>query len=208
MVTLGGWLFADLLLVLMMVFLAAGSQTSLPLTPTPSPTLTPTATPTRTPTPTPTVTPPPTATSTPLPTPTPVCARRLGNEVITITVRPNSGGVMGGVPSAGEELRRQFRAALLEAVERSKMYQANPRWFQNESGELVYGRIEVGVMLTYGATLNQDRGARGIQYARAANEVLLASEPPLRDAAARPYLSYADSLDDLEFQLFLYIPGC
>ena len=88
-VLIGGWVFADLLLALAMLFFAVNTRGTLPppppppptgtptvtMTSTATPTTTPTATPTRTPTATPvptqTRTPAPTATATPTPTPVP-----------------------------------------------------------------------------------------------------------------------------------------
>lgn len=67
-VSLAGWVFADLLLALAMIFLVVNSKVSSQGQAAPTPTWTATAT--RTATPTATVTPTPTATRTPEPTPT------------------------------------------------------------------------------------------------------------------------------------------
>ena len=82
---IAGWLFADLVLVLALVFVAVSwgddeadavapvaTPTPIP-TPTPPPTPAPTPTPTLTPAPTPAPTPSPTPTAAPTPTPAPSC---------------------------------------------------------------------------------------------------------------------------------------
>ncbi len=77
MTLLSGWLFADLLLGLAMLFLVASPGAPAVPTPTPTPTLTPTSTPTPRPTSTltPTLTPTPTSTPTEVIPPTPVPTR-------------------------------------------------------------------------------------------------------------------------------------
>jgi len=98
--SIGGWLFADLMLALTLIFLASSTQASPPpaVTPMPSPsptlTLTPTLTlvPSMTPTPTPTPTGTPTSSLTPTPTntpvpsatPTPVCDKTLEEQPIDV----------------------------------------------------------------------------------------------------------------------------
>jgi len=103
-VWLSGWLFADLLLGLMVVFL--GSTPSVdPVLLLPSPTATFTATPTHTATPTPTATATATPTLTPTPTATPTpCA---------VTVSPDKfskrlAGGPGGTDTPSELLRAEF----------------------------------------------------------------------------------------------------
>ena len=94
--SIAGWLFADLMLALTLIFLASSTQASPPPTvttvpsPTPTPTVTPTLTPvpsrTLTPTGTPTssLTPSPTRTLVPSPTPTRVCDKTLEEQPIDV----------------------------------------------------------------------------------------------------------------------------
>ncbi len=82
-----GWLFADLLLVLAMLFLASSTVAR----PVPSPSPTPTPTPSPTPAPTRTFAgkPTPTATATPTPTPTPDCRNTVVLKKNELTVPPS-----------------------------------------------------------------------------------------------------------------------
>lgn len=107
-VGINAWLFADVLLGLMILFLVStpgvpvaallGPQTPTATpTATPTPTPTPTATPTATPTLTPTVTPTPTATPTVTPTPTPLpCQTTVTLNEKDFSVPP---ATAGGIPS-------------------------------------------------------------------------------------------------------------
>lgn len=81
---LSGWLFADLLLGLTMIFLVAAPPNKITPprpTPTPTATVTPTWTPVPPPTATSTPTPPPTATPTIIPSPTPVVLEQESEEI-------------------------------------------------------------------------------------------------------------------------------
>jgi cytoskeletal protein RodZ len=123
-VSLSGWVLADVLLGLLLVFLVS-VRGAAPPTPTPTPTarstgiaaaVSPTATPTATPTVTPTATATATATPTPTPTPTPTatatatatpkpCAptARLEDEEVTAAAGP------GGSDPTQAELRAKFQ---------------------------------------------------------------------------------------------------
>lgn len=84
---IAGWLFADLMLVLALVFVVVGrgddEAEAVAPTVTPTVTATATATPTATPTPTPTPTPTATPTATPTPTPTPTATPTPVNECVS-----------------------------------------------------------------------------------------------------------------------------
>jgi biopolymer transport protein ExbD len=89
-----GWLFADLLLALAMLFLVANTIT----TPRPTPTPTPTTRPKPTPTPTPT----------PRPTPTPILRLETKPQRITITV--DSQGLIANSSTAVADVKQKIQA--------------------------------------------------------------------------------------------------
>jgi len=120
--SLGGWLFADLMLALMVLFLASNTVSGVPMpiptsTPTASDTNTPTSTPTATPLPgraptfTPTATASATATSTATATATASATRTPVPCQLTLVLRKHaltvSGSPDGSGPSASQ-LRRAF----------------------------------------------------------------------------------------------------
>jgi|GEM_PF-402661 hypothetical protein len=146
---LAGWLFADLLLGLAMLFIT--SMVGLPI-PTPSPTLppgvTPTATLTRTPTPTLTRT--PTATMTPAgsgpgnapATPTPAFGLNSTPFLVTLRVDPNLMPAMMANPnsSAASTVRNQLGQQIRECFQKFD------------------GRTEAGMVLTFGGSPNLTYG--------------------------------------------------
>ena len=132
---LSGWLFADLLLGLMMIFLVAAPPAELPPLPT-----TPTAT--ATPTNTPTLTPTPTLTATPTNTPVP-------------TVAPT--------PAPRIVLSREPRRYLFENINVAVLLSRNSQARQNERDRLIaeiksklqplQGK-QAGIVLTFGRLSN------------------------------------------------------
>jgi hypothetical protein len=144
-----GWLFADLLLGLAMLYFAVGTSAAPPIPP-------PTPTPTATPLPVPTATPGPTDTPvpTPTPTPTPVPPARtcLDQQVVRRTVRFNAGAL--DAPTTRDAALTDLQNALAAAF----------------APEIAAGRA-AGVVLTFGGA----RGVtpeRGNQYAAYVNRAL------------------------------------
>lgn len=120
-VTLGGWLFADLLLALSLIFLAAipgapkgalAALGSIPTSPTRQGPPSQTSTPTATPSPTPTLSPTPRPTRTPTPTVTPTATAACVSTVLltknTYDVANDNADVSPSIPSV-EHLRNAFR---------------------------------------------------------------------------------------------------
>lgn len=103
---LGGWLFADLLLGALIIFMVSMPGFSEAVTPEPMPTLTPTATPAATETPTPEPNPEETPTATP--TPRPPCLITIAQEK-HVRELPANRGAGGPVPTV-----EQFRAIAQE----------------------------------------------------------------------------------------------
>src|SRR5947209_782920 len=100
-VLLSGWLFADLLLALVVIFLAANTVGVKPQPiPTPTPTPTPTATATPTPTPTPTAI-----------TPTPLPRLELSKNRVIVSIDAN--GLLNNTPGAINDLKQKIRAQAL-----------------------------------------------------------------------------------------------
>lgn len=124
-VSVAGWLFADLLLGLSMIFLVSNTQ-SAPLTPTPTVTSAPTTagtlvpwlTLTPTPTPAATLTPTPTPTPTPTLTPTPIPPPSLNRYPVSHLIRADPAALLTGNASAKsaeinriqEQIRQLFGA--------------------------------------------------------------------------------------------------
>lgn len=162
-VMLSGWLFADLLLGLMVIFLIAspGGQKLLPtptptLTPTQTPTTTPTLIPTWTPTQTPTATPTQTPTATPTPTPTRP-PRAIAQNPVKFSFTTDADALLRG--DAGERERLQ------------RIVQSN---FKDSN---VLDR-HAGVVLTFGVART---GSEGEALARAFNQVLQEALPNVFD---------------------------
>ena len=201
---LGGWLFADLMLALALIFLAATTAGSVPPTPgptesqAPSATSTPTPlltmTPTLAPTLTPTVT--PTTTPTPTSTPTPACLPVLSPQAVQIRLVIAATDLLGQEPAAREDVRHLVREALIqELVARGE-------------GE-TYEAARVGLVLTFGAATRTDIG-RGIEIARRVNDVL-EQEPPFRGVVRRDYfreITADRGPDEIELELFLFARAC
>ncbi len=212
-VALAGWIFADLMLGLAVLFFAANTVGSLPPSPTPLPPPTPTATPipTATPTPSPTMapsptpspTPPPTPSPTPsptpppTPTPTPVCLPVISPDALAFTLTVDSQGLLRRDASAEDQLRQAFRAELSRALA------------ARQKGE-AYEAVQIGVILTFGSSPLGDN-SRGVNVARRVNDVLFA-EPLFRSAGRRDYLRFVDgggrTLDTVEIEVFLYVRSC
>lgn len=121
---LSGWLFADLLLGLMIIFLVSTPGSPPVPTPTVTPSPTPTSTPTVTPSPSPlpTVTPSPTPTSsptvtpspTPLPTitPSPLPILSLNQQPEKFEFRADVSGLLNGNPTELDRLRQEIRGTM------------------------------------------------------------------------------------------------
>lgn len=207
---LGGWLFADLLLALSLVFLVSITGTPEPTptpTPIPVPSDTPSPTPSRTPTatssPTPTMTPTATPTARPAivetatPAPEPVCVSALSPQPISFVLRVDSAGLLARSSGAQSQLREAFVRAINRALE------------ERDEGH-TYDNIQVGIVITFGGSPEGDRSYRGVTVAGRVNDVLL-REDPLRNAARRDYLKFARTeagLNDVEIELFLLTTRC
>jgi hypothetical protein len=96
-VLLSGWLFADLLLALAVIFLTSTNVIAVRPIPTPTPTVTPSPTPIPSPTPTPTV----------VPTAAPQPRLELNKHRLQLTV--DSNGLLNDSPSAIANLQQQVR---------------------------------------------------------------------------------------------------
>jgi hypothetical protein len=132
-VALAGWLFADLLLGLAMLFFVfntVGTLEAAQPTPTPTPTTTPTTTPTSTPTATPTPTSRPTATATPTPYATPTPSTVLEREPVTISTRVDAVLLLRGDSAETARLRAELNRLLGQYV----------------------GRRRAGIVLTFGGS--------------------------------------------------------
>lgn len=168
---LSGWLFADLLLGIAMLFLASTPGAPLRLTPvptvTPTPTATPTATATTTPAPTntpsatltPTATPTLTPTSTPTLTPTPAQvldqqAFKMGGEASddAALFKVDADKLLRGNAAAREQERERIRAYLHLIF------------------DPLVGKRKAGFVLTFGTSPD---GAEGNQLALEVNKLLI-----------------------------------
>lgn len=212
-VALAGWLFADLMLGLAVLFFAANTVGT-PPTPTPIPTATAvptatatlvptatataTATPTRTPTPRlPTPTPTPTVTPTATATPTPVCLPVISPDALLLTLTVDSNGLLSpNNQAARDQAREVFRAELSRVLD------------ERGKGE-TYDTVQIGVILTFGTSPIGDN-SRGVNVARALNDALFV-EPPFRNAGRRDYLHFVSggrTLNTVEIEIFLYVRSC
>jgi hypothetical protein len=192
---LSGWLFADLLLGLAVVFLVAlpgGNIKPVVVPPTPTATHTPTSTATNTPsplptstptyTPTPTLTQTPTATATPIPTATPKPDLVLSQQSITFVLRADADKLLRGDPGEKQRLLASLKSQV-----------AN------------YHNKKAGIVLTFGASSRADDGKA---LARAANALL--DDPSVSDifssAVKREYidLSTGKRRGDIELEVFFF----
>lgn len=176
---LSGWLFADLLLGIAMLFLA--STPGAPLRITPVPTVTPTLT--STPTATATTTPTATATTTPAPTKTPSAAL---TPTATPTLTPTSTPTL--TPTPAQVLDQQaFRMgseasddAALFKVDADKLLKGNAAAREQERERIraylhgvfdpLVGKRKAGFVLTFGTSPD---GAEGNQLALEVNKLLI-----------------------------------
>ena len=196
---LAGWLFADLMLGIGMLFLISSTTATGPLvikTPTPLLTVTLVAhgtvlpveslTATFTPSPTPTATLTPTATATPTPTlmPTaePPTALRDASTSITITV--DAPGLLAGYPDAQQ--------ALLNTLRR-----------QENLGDWKDSRA--GMVLTFGGTTDASYGSMVAEKVNALLPQVFPDRPRLfKDARMKNYLDYQVSVGTVVFEIWFY----
>lgn len=197
---LSGWLFADLLLGLMVVFLIASPGGEAAPTPTPTPTITPTntRTPTNTPSPTETYTPTPTHTPTetytPVPTSTSLPIVVLAQDPITITLHVEryitrfdavARKIVVDIPG---DVKDRLRSEIKNHLQQYK----NPRG---------------GMVLTFGAEPGTETRGVGTGLAHSINE-LLVSDSELsaifRDARTRDYHDQGRPKGIVEMNIFLY----
>lgn len=131
------------------------------------------------------------------PTPAPACLPTLSTDVIQFRLTVDSNGLLQNTPAAQEGLRQAFRAALAQKL-------------ADRGQGQTYETIRVGVVLTFGASPQGDT-SRGVQVAERVNAILL-TEPPFSRAVPRNYLGFVGgtlrSLDDVEFEIFLYSSSC
>lgn len=186
---LTGWLFADLLLGLMVIFLvsAPGAPLPQPKTSTPTPTLTPTVTSTPTATPTQTVTPPPTSTPTvsptPSPTATPVPILSLEQTPVSFAFRVN--------PDAFLDQRANEIDRVLQEI-RDRLAPLNGR--------------RAGIVLSFG---NASRPDRATALSRQFNLLLHQAMPTLIDSRTitRDYIQLSNDLEKqglIEVEVYIY----
>lgn len=216
-----GWLFADLLLVIALVFLASTTiaRSATPddnadvavvnATPTPEPTLTPTPEPTATPTPEPTATatPEPTATPTPeptvTPTPEPVCRQVISPDdryliKISLPVPYDNEllGLNGATPGQQVAAKERFMKDFLTALERE---------LPSVSTESL-DTIEFGLVLTFSPS---EHG--GIRLSETLNSLLVEEVPAFSNAVTRDFINTNEQINIqrmVYLEIFPYIVVC
>jgi hypothetical protein len=194
---LSGWLFADLLLGLTVVFLMAtpGGQPGPTPTPTPIPTPTLTSTPTNTPIP-----PPPTNTNTPEPTftpeptATPVKVTVVSQTSFTITLQVNQDLLLSN-PTNEDDIAKEIQA--LGRCDRcSAAVQQEHTRIINE----IYAQLDreghlgksAGIVLTFGAAPSANLNI-GSRLSKMVNALLMSDtlKPIFQDAPTRQYIDTA-----------------
>lgn len=158
--SLSGWLYADLLLGLAMLFFVFNTVGVEPPAELDSPRPTPTASPTLTPTLTPTAFAEATKTPTPRPTNTPVPPNVLSPEAFEFSFRVNADRLLQGDKSEQDRVRQEIRSALNQYV----------------------GKRKAGFVLTFGTSNVLDEGTR---LSREMNRLLVEVLPEVFDTSVR-----------------------
>lgn len=174
-----GWLYADLMLVLLIA--AMGNVRAQPERPTPTPTR---SSPSPTPTPTPTK---------PTPTPTPTKPPKLGlnPDPITFTVPVPRQRLLDGDANTKRNLQRRVDRKLEQRVYKTLRRQGIPE-----------SRARVGLMITFGFHNDLDQAQ---DIASRANRLAKQTEPSLfrKSAIIKSYGSTTPA-DKVSFEIYVY----